>query len=106
MGNLIFRLDLSLLEVPISFHMVRVCQSEPDPAVVSEDVPGILLCDNVSDGSPSVDPNLNEIVQKVKTKSITSLLDPKLKEATSVYKFKVVSNCLNEEVVADTGIAI
>ncbi|GKD33229.1 hypothetical protein Tco_1248738 [Tanacetum coccineum] len=84
MGNLIFRLDLSLLEVPISFHMVRVCQSEPDPAVVSEDVPGILLCDNVADGSPSVDPNLNEIVQKVKTKSITSSLDPKLKESTGV----------------------
>ncbi|GJV02586.1 hypothetical protein Tco_1336155 [Tanacetum coccineum] len=28
------------------------------------DVAGILLCDNVSDGSPSIDTNLNEIVQK------------------------------------------
>ncbi|GJS74155.1 hypothetical protein Tco_0706996 [Tanacetum coccineum] len=64
MGNSIFNLDPSLLEVPISSHMVRVCQSEPDSAVVSEDVAGILLCDNVSDGSPSIDTNLNEIVQK------------------------------------------
>ncbi|GJW88409.1 hypothetical protein Tco_0163749 [Tanacetum coccineum] len=106
MDNSIFSLDPSLLEVPISSHMVRVCQSESDLAVVSEDVAGILLCDNVSDGSPSVDPNLNEIVQKVKTKSITSLLDPKSKESTGVYKFKVVSNCLNEEVIADTTVAI
>ncbi|GJR79413.1 hypothetical protein Tco_0150198 [Tanacetum coccineum] len=106
MGNSIFNLDPSLLEVPISSHMVRVCQSEPDSAVVSEDVAGILLCDNVSDGSPSIDTNLNEIVQKVKTKSINSLLDPKLKESTGVYEYKVVSNCLNEEVVADTAVAI
>ncbi|GJT51042.1 hypothetical protein Tco_0977199 [Tanacetum coccineum] len=105
-GNSIFNLDLSLLEVPISSHMVRVCQSEPDPAVVSEDVVGILLCDNVSDRSPSIDSNLNEIVQKAKTKSINSLLDPKLKESTCVYKYKVVSNCLNEEVVADKAVAI
>ncbi|GJR58857.1 hypothetical protein Tco_1501019 [Tanacetum coccineum] len=106
MGNSIFNIDPSLLEVPISSHMVRVCQSEPDSAVVSEDVAGILLCDNVSDGSPSIDTNLNEIVQKVKTKSINSLLDPKLKESTGVYEYKVVSNCLNEEVVADTAVAI
>ncbi|GJV43192.1 hypothetical protein Tco_1427728 [Tanacetum coccineum] len=64
MGNLIFNLDPSLLEVLISSHMVRVCQSEPDPAVVSEDVSGILLFDNVLDGSPSIDSNLNEIIQK------------------------------------------
>ncbi|GJZ66517.1 hypothetical protein Tco_0623213, partial [Tanacetum coccineum] len=38
--------------------------SQPDSVVVSEDVVGILLCDNVSDGSPSIDTNLNEIVQK------------------------------------------
>nr|GEX81681.1 hypothetical protein [Tanacetum cinerariifolium] len=66
----------------------------------------ILLCDNVSDGSPSIDSNLNEIVQKVKTKSINSLLDPKLKESVGVYKYKVINNCLNEEVVADTALAI
>nr|GEV56305.1 hypothetical protein [Tanacetum cinerariifolium] len=106
MGNLIFNLDLSLLEVPISSYMVRVCQSEPDPAVVSEDVVGILLCDNVSDGCPSIDFNLNEIIQKVKKKSINSLLDPKLKESTSVYKYKVISNCLNEEVIADIAVTI
>ncbi|GKB39310.1 hypothetical protein Tco_0884252 [Tanacetum coccineum] len=106
MGNSIFNLDLSLLEVPISSHMVRVCQSVPDPTVVSEDVAGILLCDNVSDENPSIDSNLNEIVQKAKTKSINSLLDPKLKESTGVYKYKVVSNCLNEEVVADKAVAI
>ncbi|GJX29267.1 WVD2-like protein 4 [Tanacetum coccineum] len=106
MGNSIFNLDPSLLEVPISSHMVRVCQSEPDSAVVSEDVAGILLSDNVSDGSPSIDTNLNEIVQKVKTKSINSLLDPKFKESTGVYEYKVVSNCLNEEVVADTAVVI
>ncbi|GJU88372.1 hypothetical protein Tco_1300795, partial [Tanacetum coccineum] len=106
MGNSIFNLDPSLLEVPISSHMVRVCQFEPDSAVVSEDVAGILLSDNVSDGSPSIDTNLNEIVQKVKTKSINSLLDPKFKESTGVYEYKVVSNCLNEEVVADTAVVI
>ncbi|GKB71698.1 hypothetical protein Tco_0933110 [Tanacetum coccineum] len=99
MGNSIFRLDPTLLEVPISSHMVRVCQSVSDPVVVSKDVAGILLCDNVSDGSPSVDSNLNEIVKKLKTKLITSLLDPKSKESIGVYKFKVVTNCLNEEVV-------
>ncbi|GKA42775.1 hypothetical protein Tco_0735435, partial [Tanacetum coccineum] len=79
--------------------------SQPDSAVVSEDVAGILLCDNVSDGSPSIDTNSNEIVQKVKTKSIISLLDPKLKESTGVYEYKVIRNCLNEEVVADTTVA-
>ncbi|GJS79428.1 hypothetical protein Tco_0729309 [Tanacetum coccineum] len=66
------QLRTSSLEVPISSHMIRVCQSKPDPAVVSGDVAGILLCDNVSDGSPSIDNNLNEIVQKVKTKLITN----------------------------------
>ncbi|GKF75451.1 hypothetical protein Tco_0224895 [Tanacetum coccineum] len=105
MGHSIFNLDPSLLEVPISSHMVRVCQSESDPAVVSEDVAGILLCDNVSDENPSIDSNLSEIVLKVKTKSINSLLDPKLKESTGVYKYKVVNNFLNEEVVTDTDTA-
>ncbi|GKC19945.1 hypothetical protein Tco_1022095 [Tanacetum coccineum] len=106
MGNSIFNLDPSLFEVPISSHMLRVCQSEPDPAVVSQDVAGILFCDNVLDVSPSIDSNLNEIVQIVKTKSINSLLDPKLKEFAGVYKYKVVGNCLNDEVVADTTVAI
>ncbi|GJV85215.1 hypothetical protein Tco_1525113 [Tanacetum coccineum] len=77
MGKSIFNLDPSLLEVPISSHMVRVCQSEPDSIVVSKDVAGILLCDNVSDG-----------------------------KSTGVYEYKVVSNCLNEEVVADTTVVI
>nr|GFA50418.1 hypothetical protein [Tanacetum cinerariifolium] len=40
MGNSIFSLDPTLLEVPISSHMFRVCQCVPDPFVVSQDVAG------------------------------------------------------------------
>ncbi|GJX34731.1 hypothetical protein Tco_0246288 [Tanacetum coccineum] len=109
------QLRTSSLEVPISSHMIRVCQSKPDPAVVSGDVAGILLCDNVSDGSPSIDNNLNEIVQKVKTKLITNTAvtigsgDQSLKDDCPVNSNQVCNyqnnvSSFQEEVVGDTTV--
>nr|GEZ69814.1 hypothetical protein [Tanacetum cinerariifolium] len=43
MGNSSFSLKPSLLEVPVSSYMVRVCKFEHDPSMESEDVASILL---------------------------------------------------------------
>ncbi|GJW94043.1 hypothetical protein Tco_0173715 [Tanacetum coccineum] len=68
------------------------------------DVAGLDLCDNVYDGSPSEDPKLNEIIHNVKTKTMSSLLDPNSIATTDVYQYKVVTNVLNEDVTGESTI--
>nr|GEW91313.1 protein WVD2-like 4 [Tanacetum cinerariifolium] len=91
-----------------------------DLAVVSEDVVGILLCDNVLDGSPSIDSNLNEIVQKNNVASFqeeivrdttvpTGSGDQSLKDDCPVNSNQVCNYQNNvasfqEEVVGDTAV--
>ncbi|GJU27557.1 hypothetical protein Tco_1166178 [Tanacetum coccineum] len=104
MGNSIFNLEPTSSEVLITCHMDRVCKSIFEACLVSKDVAGLDLCDNVYDGSPSDYPNFNEIIQKVKTKTMSSLLDPNLIKTTGVYQFKVVTNGLNEDVIGESAI--
>ncbi|GKC53641.1 hypothetical protein Tco_1076386, partial [Tanacetum coccineum] len=104
MGNSIFNLEPTSSEVLITCHMDRVCKSVSEACLVSKDVASLDLCDNVYDGSPSDYPNFNEIIHKVKTKTMSSLLDPNLIKITGVYQFKVVTNGLNEDVIGESAI--
>ncbi|GKE72429.1 hypothetical protein Tco_1534470, partial [Tanacetum coccineum] len=104
MGNSTFNLELTLSEVPITCYMDRVCKSVSEACLVYEDVAGLDLCDNVYDGSPSEDPKFNEIIQNVKTKTMSSLLDPNSIATTDVYQYKVVMNVLNEDVIGESAI--
>ncbi|GJV75827.1 hypothetical protein Tco_1507411 [Tanacetum coccineum] len=104
MGNSTFNLELTSSEVSITCYMDRVCKSVSEACLVSEDVPGLDLCDNVYDGSPSEDPKFNEIIQNVKTKTMSSLLDPNSIATTDVYQYKVVMNVLNEDVIGESAI--
>ncbi|GJV28413.1 hypothetical protein Tco_1384861 [Tanacetum coccineum] len=104
MGNSIFNLEPTSSEVPITCHMDRVCKSVSEACLVSEDVAGLDLCDNVYDGSPSEDAKFNEIIQNVKTKTMSSLLDPNSIATTDVYQYKVVTNVLNEDVIGESAI--
>ncbi|GKC75841.1 hypothetical protein Tco_1126615 [Tanacetum coccineum] len=61
-GNLIFNLEPTSSEVLITCHMDRLCKSVSEACLVSEDVVGLDLCDNVYDGSPSKDAKFNKII--------------------------------------------
>nr|GFB58527.1 hypothetical protein [Tanacetum cinerariifolium] len=52
--------------LPESLHCYQILNEtvSQNQMTVSQNVARILLCDNVSDRSPSIDSNLNEIVQK------------------------------------------
>ncbi|GKA56935.1 hypothetical protein Tco_0756007 [Tanacetum coccineum] len=104
MGNSIFNLEPTSSEVLITCHMDRVCKSVSEACLVSEDVAGLNLYDNVYDGSSSEDPKFNEIIQNVKTKTMSSLLDPNSIATTDVYQYKVVTNVLNEDVIGESAI--
>ncbi|GJV75824.1 hypothetical protein Tco_1507408 [Tanacetum coccineum] len=104
MGNSIFNLEPTSSEVLITCHMDRVCKSVFEACLVSEDVAGLNLYDNVYDGSSSEDPKFNEIIQNVKTKTMSSLLDPNSIATTDVYQYKVVTNVLNEDVIGESAI--
>ncbi|GKA15279.1 hypothetical protein Tco_0695026, partial [Tanacetum coccineum] len=104
MGNSIFNLEPTSSEVPITCHVDRVCKSVSEACLVYEDVVDLDLSDNVYDGSPSEDPKFNEIIQNVKTKTMSSLLDPNSIATTDVYQYKVVTNVLNEDVIGESAI--
>nr|GEV07650.1 probable 1-deoxy-D-xylulose-5-phosphate synthase 2, chloroplastic [Tanacetum cinerariifolium] len=80
-------------------------QQQPGVEVKQLDIQ-IMHIEDHADASATLERLSNFKASQVKTKLINSLLDLKLKESTDVYKYKVVSNCLNEDVVADTAVTI
>ncbi|GKE18958.1 hypothetical protein Tco_1426535 [Tanacetum coccineum] len=101
MGNSIFNLEPTSSEVLITYHMDRVCKSVFEACLVSEDVTGLDLCDNVYDGSPSEDAKFNEIIHNVKTRLCSC--DHNLKDDFHG-KANEISDCLNEEVIDQSAI--